>query len=268
MIAMIAQSGGLEVGYDDVGRGDAIVFLHGFPHHRGLWAAQLAALQGQARCIAPDLRGFGETRGAPPYSMDQYADDVVALLDTLHVERAVFCGLSMGGYVAMALWRRHRARIRGLILMDTRAGGDTSDGRTRRNEMIALARARGSVAVADAMISGMVGKRTREKCPEVVDAMHRMLALAPVEGVIGALGALRDRPDSTQTLTTIDVPTLVVVGSDDVLTPPSEGALMHAAIRGSTLEVIADAGHVSNVERPAAVNHVISEFLSRLARTA
>jgi 3-oxoadipate enol-lactonase len=261
---MIAICGSLEIGYDDVGSGDVIVFLHGFPHHRGLWSAQLDGLMDRARCVAPDLRGFGETTVAPPWSMDQYADDLAAFLDTLRVERAVICGLSMGGYVAMAFWRRHRARVRGLVLMDTRAGADSPEGRTRRDEMIVMARARGSAAVADAMITGMVGKRTREKCPEVVDAVHRMLERAPVEGVIGALQALRDRPDSTETLGTIDVPTLVAVGEDDVLTPPSESVLLHEGIRGSRLERINGAGHVANLERPAAVNHLLSEFLSSL----
>lgn len=261
---MIAYCGGIEIGYDDVGSGDALVFLHGFPHHRALWAPQLGALLDRARCIAPDLRGFGESSIVPPYSIDQYADDLAALLDSLRIERAVVCGLSMGGYVALAFWRRHKARIRALVLMDTRAGNDSAEARERRDQMIALARARGSEAVADAMITGMVGKRTRDKCPEVVDDVHRMLESAPVEGIVGALESLRDRPDSTATLATIDVPTLIVVGEDDVLTPPSEAALLHAGIRGSTLEVIAGAGHVANVERPAAVNHVLTEFLAKL----
>ena len=261
---MIAYCGGIEIGYDDVGSGDAVVFLHGFPHHRALWASQVAALVDRARCIAPDLRGFGESSVHPPYSVDQYADDLAALLDSLRIERAVVCGLSMGGYVALAFWRRHRARVRALILMDTRAGNDSAEGRERRDQMIALARQRGSEAVADAMITGMVGKRTREKCPEVVDDVHRMLESAPVDGVVGALEALRDRPDSTATLATIDVPTLIVVGEDDVLTPPGEAMLLHAGIRGSTLEVIAGAGHLANVERPAAVNHVITEFLAKV----
>jgi pimeloyl-ACP methyl ester carboxylesterase len=264
---MIALCGDIEIGYDDVGTGEAVLFVHGFPHNRALWAAQLGALMDGVRCIAPDLRGFGESTVAGPYSMDQYADDLAALLTTLRIDRAVVCGLSMGGYVALALWRRHRARVRGLILMDTRAGNDAPPARARRDEMIALARSRGSAGVADAMITGMVGARTREKCPEVVDAVHRMLESAPLAGVIGALEALRDREDSTGTLGTIDVPTLVLVGEDDVLTPPSEAALLHAGIRTSTLEVIAGAGHVPNVERPAAVNHVVTEFLASLVLT-
>jgi pimeloyl-ACP methyl ester carboxylesterase len=259
---MRARCGDIEIGYDDVGAGEVVLFIHGFPHNRALWSAQLGALLGRARCIAPDLRGFGESSIAAPYSVDRYADDLVLLLDTLRIERAIVCGLSMGGYVALALWRRHRQRVRGLILMDTRAGSDTPAGRQRRDEMIALARERGSAGIADAMIGSMVGARTREKCPEVVDAVHRMLESAPLDGVIGALEAMRDRPDAHASLGTIDVPTLIVVGEDDVLTPPGEASLLHAAIRGSRLEIIAGAGHVSNVERPAAVTHVISEYLA------
>jgi pimeloyl-ACP methyl ester carboxylesterase len=261
---MIALGSEIEMGYDDVGVGLPVVLLHGFPHHRGLWAPQLGALVDRCRCIAPDLRGFGATVPSGPYSMDRYADDVAALLDRLGVERAVVGGLSMGGYVAFAFWRRHRARVRALLLADTRAGADDAAARGRRDQMIALVRDRGSGAVADAMITGMVGKTTRARNPEVVDAIHAMLEAAPVEGVVGALEALRDRPDSTPTLATIDVPTLVVVGEEDALTPPAEARAMHAAIAGSRLEVIPEAGHVSNVERPAAFNHVVSEFLGVL----
>ncbi|HMN10488.1 MAG TPA: alpha/beta fold hydrolase [Gemmatimonadaceae bacterium] len=264
---MLSSYGQTEICYDDVGQGEPIVFLHGSPHTRPLGTPPPPPRGGGALPTPPARGGWGGPRAPPPYSMDQYADDVAALLAALGIGPAVICGLSMGGYVAMAFWRRHRARVQGLVLMDTRAGSDPPEGRARRDEMIALARERGSAAVADAMITGMVGKRTREKCPEVVDEVHRMLASAPVEGVIGGLQALRDRPDSTATLGTIDVPALIVVGSDDVLTPPSEAALMHAAIRGSTLEIIADAGHVANVERPAAVNHVLAEFLGKVRRS-
>lgn len=261
---MLAWIQGREVGYDDVGSGAPVVFLHGFPHHRGLWAPQLGALLDRARCIAPDLRGLGESAAGTDTTMDTYADDVVALLDHLRIERAVVCGLSMGGYAALAMWRRHAERIRGLVLMDTRAGGDTPDGIARRREMMALAREKGASGVADAMITGMVGRSTRAKCPEVVDAMHAMLEAAPVSGILEALHALMTRPDSNPTLPTITVPTLIVVGDEDVLTPVAESAAMHAAIPGSRLEVIAGAGHVSNVERPAAVNHVLSEYLAAL----
>jgi pimeloyl-ACP methyl ester carboxylesterase len=261
---MIALRPGVDIAYDDVGTGLPVVFIHGFPHNRTLWAPQLGGLMARARCIAPDLRGFGESEISGPYSMDQYADDVIAVLDTLQIERAVIAGLSMGGYVAFALWRRHRERVRALILADTRPGADTEETKGKRREMMLLARAKGSGAVADAQISGMVGKTTRDRHPDIADAVHRMLTMAPVEGVVGALGAMIERVDSTATLATIDVPTLIIVGAEDVLTPPDEARRMHTGIAGSRLEILEGAGHVSNVERPAAFNHVASEFLGVL----
>ncbi len=261
---MIALRPGIDIAYDDVGAGPAVVFLHGFPHNRTLWAPQLGGLMARARCVAPDLRGFGESEISGPYSIDGYADDVVAMLDALGIERAVIAGLSMGGYVAFAIWRRHRARVRALILADTRPGADSEDTKEKRREMIRTARAKGSGAIADAQIGGMVGKTTRTRHPDIADAVHRMLTMAPVEGVVGALEAMIARPDSTPTLATIDVPTLIIVGDEDVLTPPAESRAMHAAIAGSRLEIIEGAGHVSNVERPAAFNHVTSEFLGVL----
>ena len=261
---MIALPHGIDIAYDDVGTGLPVVFLHGFPHNRSLWAPQLGGLLSRARCVAPDLRGFGDSEISGPYSMDRYADDIVAMLDALQIERAVIAGLSMGGYIAFALWRRHRERVRALILADTRPGADSEEARAKRRELIALAQAKGSGAVADAQIAGMVGRTTREKHPDIADAVHRMLTMAPVNGVVGALEAMMARPDSTPILATIDVPTLIIVGDEDVLTPPREARAMHEQISGSRLEVLAGAGHVSNVERPAAFNHVASEFLGVL----
>jgi 3-oxoadipate enol-lactonase len=260
---MIATVDRIRLGYDEAGRGigPPVLFLHGFPHNRGLWSLQLAGLAPQARCIAVDLRGFGESTVAPPYTMDQYADDIAAFMDKLQIPTAVICGLSMGGYVALAMWRRHPKRVHGLILADTRATPDTEEGREKRKTMAQLARDRGVAAVADSMISNMVGKHTRETAPHVVDNVYRMLASANVAGVVGALEAMRERPDSTPILPTIDVLTLIVVGEDDALTPVADAEEMHRAIYGSRLHVLARAGHVSNVERPAAFNHVLGEFL-------
>ena len=261
---MIALCDGIEIGYDDVGTGMPVAFIHGFPHNRTLWAPQVSALVDRARCIALDLRGFGESSRNGPFTMDQYADDVAMLLRMLGIERTVVVGLSMGGYIAFAFWRRHRAMVRALVLADTRAGADSEEARAKRLSLIDLARSRGSEAVADGQIVGMIGKFTREKRPALIDDVHRMLASAPVEGISGALEAMIGRIDSTPTLATIDVPTLVVVGAEDVLTPVSEAEILHDAIRGSRLEVIEQAGHVSNLERPAAFNHVLSEFLAAL----
>lgn len=263
--AMISLLNHIEIGYEDTGRGSpALLFIHGFPHDRTLWAPQLQGLAVQARCLAPDLRGFGETTAAAPYSMDQYADDLVGLLDMLHIDRAIVAGLSMGGYVAFAFWRRHPHRVRALMLCNTRPGADTDEGREKRRKLIATAREQGMSAVADAQVTGMLGKTTRSNRPEITNSVHRMLASQPVEGVAGALEAMMNRPDSTPTLATIDVPTLIVAGDEDAIIPMTEAKGMQAAIRGSTLEVITGTGHLSNLERPAAFNHVVSEFLAKL----
>ena len=262
---MIALLEGLEVGYDDAGSGFPILFIHGFPHNRTLWAPQLQGLPVHARCIAADIRGFGDSTAQPPWSMDQYADDLVGLLDVLHIDKAVITGLSMGGYVAFALWRRHPSRVRGLVLSNTKAGADSEEAKAKRRALMDVARDQGSSAIADSMITGMLGKTTRNKRPEITNGVHRMIASSPVDGVIGALEALMNRPDSTPTLATIDVPTLIVTGDEDAIIPVSESEAMHAAIRQSTLEVITGSGHLTNLERPAAFNHVVSEFLAKLS---
>jgi pimeloyl-ACP methyl ester carboxylesterase len=194
--------------------------------------------------------------------MDQYADDVAALMGVLALDAAMLVGLSMGGYIAFAFWRRHRAKVRALVLADTRAGADSDDTRQKRRRLIDVARARGSATVAEMQIASMVGATTRERRPTVVETVRAMMAAAPVDGIVGALEAMMARPDSTPTLATIDVPTLVVVGDEDGPTPPSEARSMAERIRGCRLEVLPRAGHVSNLEQPSAFNHVLSEFVT------
>lgn len=263
---MIAVVDSLDVGYDDVGSGAGVplLFVHAFPLNRTMWAPQVSALVERCRCVAADLRGFGNSSVRPPYSMEQYADDLALLLDQLHIERVVFCGLSMGGYVAFAFWRRHRHRVRALVLADTKATADSDDTLARRRQIIQLAYTNGPTAVANVQIPSMIGKTSREKQPDVYDAMHRMIAQASVEGIVGASEAMMVRPDSTATLATIDVPTLIVVGDEDAITPAKEARAMQERISGSRLEVIAQAGHLSSVERPASFNHLLTEFLVAL----
>jgi 3-oxoadipate enol-lactonase len=170
----------------------------------------------------------------------------------------------MGGYVAFSLWRRHRHRIRALVLSDTRSGADTPEGIERRKKLIEVARAQGSTAVANLQIASLMGSTTREKRPDIYDAVHRMIAQAPVEGIAGALEAMMARPDSTPTLATINVPTLVVVGEEDTITPIAESQALQAGIAGSRLEILSQAGHLSSLERPAAFNTVVTEFLASL----
>ena len=248
----------------DVGHGLPVVLLHAFPLNRMMWEPQIAALFGECRCVVPDLRGFGDSPKSGPYSMDVMADDVISLLDALQVEQAVVAGLSMGGYVALNIMRRHRRRVRALVLADTRAAADTPEGAHKRDELIAVARAGGAAAVAEKQVTGLIGRSTREKLPELVDRIRSVMAAESVEGIVGALEAMKARADSTPLLASIDVPTLVIVGDEDVITPVKEARAMHEKIAGSRLEIIPEAGHLSSMERPAAFNAALSDFVGSL----
>jgi pimeloyl-ACP methyl ester carboxylesterase len=256
--------GGLELAYDEAGSGTPLLLVHGWPLDRTMWAGQLGGLGTYARVLAPDLRGFGGSTVRPPYTIDQYADDLVAFLDALGLARAVVCGLSMGGYVAFSMLRRHRERVRGLVLADTRATADTDEGRENRRKQIALIEQEGMSALAERQLQPMIGRTTLERQPELAASVRRMMASVPSEGAIGGLRAMADRPDSTAMLASIDVPTVVVGGAEDGITPPSVLRAMSAQIPSSRVEIIEQAGHVSPLERPAAFNHVVSEFLGAL----
>lgn len=261
---MIALVDNASIAFDDVGSGFPVVFLHAFPLNRTMWDPQVSALVAECRCIAIDTRGAGDSPPTAPYSMDRFADDVAAVLDTLQIERAVIVGLSIGGYISFALWRRHRHRIRALVLADTRAGADTVTQIERRRALIELAETQGSAAIANAQIASLVGTSTRDKRPDIYDSVHRIIAQSSAEGIVGSLEAMMTRPDSAATCATIDAPTLIIVGDEDVATPPSEARALQKLIPNSRLEVLEQAGHLSNLERPAAFNTVVSEFLAGL----
>jgi 3-oxoadipate enol-lactonase len=263
---MIVRTAFGDVGCDVTGSGEALLLLHGFPHDRTLWAPQLAAAPAGLRVIAPDLPGFGESAPLADASFETWADWVAALLDTLEVGRAVVGGLSMGGYLAFAVWRRHAARVRGLVLADTRPGADTDEARANRRAMQSLARAEGAGAIAEKMLPGMVGKTTRETRPEVVETLRTMMGRAAIPALTDALDAMIEREDSTPTLGTITVPTLVMCGEEDVLTPVADSRAMHAAIPGSRLALIPGAGHASNLEAPAVFNGLLYDFTKATIR--
>jgi pimeloyl-ACP methyl ester carboxylesterase len=254
--------------HDDAGDGLAIVLLHGFPHDRSLWAQQRASLSARARVIVPDLPGFGASpvSGAPP-SVDAYADAVIDLLDHLGINRAVIGGLSMGGYIAMAIWRRYPDRVCGLVLCDTKATADADAAREARGAAMATIARDGVPAFAEAQLTKMVGATTHNTRPPIVDLLRAMMQRQSAAGMTWALAALRDRPDSRATLGSITVPTLVIVGDEDVLTPLADAQAMMdllPAAANPRLEIITGAGHASCVERPAAVTLAITEFLASL----
>jgi pimeloyl-ACP methyl ester carboxylesterase len=253
--------------YTDEGEGAPVLFIHAFPFDRHLWGAQCDTLRARYRVIAPDLRGFGASPGPAPRSLDEHADDLARLLDALGVARAAVCGLSLGGYVAFALWRRHRDRIAALALADTRATADTPATRERRRHLIELARAEGVLPVADAQVTSSLGATTRRTHPALVHRVRDMMvAASSVGAIVGTLDAMMARPDSTALLGDIDVPTTVIVGDEDAITPVKEMRAMASAIRGAELHVVEQAGHLSCIEQPTTFNDVLGAFLERTLR--
>jgi 3-oxoadipate enol-lactonase len=241
-----------------------VVLLHGFPHDRSLWSAQVAATPTQlagTRLLLPDLPGFGGSASLDAPSMDGYADAIAAMLDAARIEQAVIGGLSMGGYVALAFWRRHTSRVRALLLLDTKAAADSDAAKLKRRELITTVEALGVASIVDGLLPGQLGQTTRSTQPRIVAQVTAMLQRAPGSGVIGAATAMMQRIDSTPTLATITVPTLVVVGEEDTLTPPTDALALSSGIAGSRLVSVAGAGHLSPLEQPASVNAAIAEFL-------
>jgi YbgC/YbaW family acyl-CoA thioester hydrolase len=253
---------GVNLAVDVRGEGSAVLFIHGYPFDRTIWEPQLAALDGWRR-IAPDLRGMGLS-DAPDlgYSMATYSADLAALLDTLGADRAVLCGLSMGGYVAFEFLRRWRERVAGLVLVATRAEADSVEGRRSREEAAALAREGGAAAIAETMLPKVLAGSAPT---ELVDRLRDLMSAAPVSGVVGALTAMRDRADSTALLASLaGIPTLVMVGSEDRLTPPARASAMASAIPDARLIVVAGAAHLPTLEQPAVVTDAMRAFLSGL----
>jgi len=245
------------------GDGLPVLFAHGFPLDRTMWRPVTALLTGWRR-IAPDLRGFGSSEVGASFSMADYADDLAALLDALRLGQAVICGLSMGGYVAFEFFRRHRERVRALILVNTRAEADDEHAKQRRNHMIALVERDGLGALAQALIPQLLAPANLAAMPQLAEALTATITRNPVAGVVGALEAMRDRPDYSELLAEIHVPTLVIGGRDDRLVPPEQTRRLARRIPGAQLTVIPDAGHLTPMEQPVATSRVIAEFLQAL----
>ncbi len=258
---MLAQINGITLAFNDQGTGPPLVFLHAFPLNRSMWAGQETALSTQFRVITIDLRGHGES-DAPlwHYSLEQAADDVRGLLDHRSIRQAILVGLSMGGYIALAFYRKHAERVKGLILADTRAQADTEDGKRARFEMAQLAYKQGPSAIANLMIPKLLSPATIQTRPELVQRVRTMIEGTQVSGIAGDLMAMAERPDSIPLLQQIGCPTHIIVGELDVPTPPADARFMADRIPHARLAVIPGAGHLSNLEQPDLFNEAIRSF--------
>jgi pimeloyl-ACP methyl ester carboxylesterase len=228
-----------------------------------MWDPQVEALAATHRVVRFDARGFGgSAAGEGPLTMERIADDGAALLDLLGIGQAVVGGCSMGGYAALAFVRRHPERLCGLVLQDTRAGADTAEAKANRATQAARVLAEGAKVAVEAFLPKLVGETTHRERPALVEGLRRRILATAPPAIANALHGLAERADSRETLPTIRVPTLVLVGAEDVLTPPSEAALLAAAIPRARLDVIPAAGHLANLENPAAVNAALRAFLA------
>jgi pimeloyl-ACP methyl ester carboxylesterase len=257
-----ASVGGFALAYHDAGEGLPLVMVHGFPLDHSLWRHQLDALASRCRVIAPDLRGYGESDAPPPpYRMRDFAEDLRALTDHLRLEQVILGGLSMGGYIALAFADRYPERLRGFALLATRADPDSAEGRRGRIETAARARQDGVAALADDLAARILGDRPVDS--EVAACLHRMILATSLDGLIGSLEAMAARPDTHPVLATLECPSLVVVGSEDHLTPPACAREMAAALRDVELVEVPAAGHLVVLERPEPVNAALERLVER-----
>jgi 3-oxoadipate enol-lactonase len=246
------------LGYTVVGEGRAVILVHAFPLDGRMWQDTAAALADRCRVIAPDMRGFGASDlGHGSHSIADMADDVAALMDSLGIAKATVGGLSMGGYVSLAFAARHRARLEGLILADTRAAADSEAARAARVEALALVEAQGVAAYVERQLAALLSASASDEVRNRV----RSLGQQKPDGVCAGILALRDRPDRRAELSAIGCPTLVIVGSDDKISPPAEMADIARAISGSRLAEIAGAGHLCNLEKPAEFLAAVANFI-------
>ncbi len=250
----------------ETGAGTPVVLLHAFPLNASMWMPQREALGTSYRVITPDQRGFGGTQlGHDEPSLDEVADDIAAMLDARKLDRVVLGGLSMGGYVAMAFLRRHAQRVSALILADTKLGADSAEGAANRLRIADDVIAAGSSAqLVEAMLPALLGETSRERRALVLGRVKALIEKSPPYAVAWAQRAMAARPDSTETLAAVTVPTLVVVGEEDTLSPPADAELIAKTVPGAKLVTIPEAGHLSAMEAPTEFNAAVSDFLAGL----
>ena len=260
-----APINGATLHYRDKGAGPVVVLLHGFPLNHAMWDAQVDALAGHYRLIAPDFRGFGHsTNPTGPFTIAQLADDVHALAQHLKLGKFVLGGLSMGGYVALAYALAYPQTLRGLMLVDTKAQADTAEAKDTRDRMIDIARRKGAAAIAQAMLAKLIPESAASARPQLVRDLEAMMESTDPDTIAHALAGMRDRPDYVESLGSIDVPTLVLGGELDAITPPDVMATLHERIPRAVHRTVPVAGHMSPMEQPQLVTLAIEQFLRDL----
>jgi len=261
---MHLRSGDAEIYYEVHGSGPDILLIHPFPAHHGVWSPVAEMLSTRYRVILMDVRGLGDSTPAEgPATMERHAEDIRRLLDELKITKTVFAGNSIGGYIFFEFWRRHRERISSVVLIDTKASADSDEARKTRLAAAEDVVKRGTEPFIDAQLPKLLGDSTHRNRPDKVAEAKRMMMKASAAGIAAVQQGMASRPDSNATLASIDVPTLVLCGEEDGLTPTLEMEMMHRSIRGSVFRRIAKAGHYSPFEQPEEVHRLLREFLGR-----
>lgn len=262
---MNLRSGDATLFYEREGSGTDLVLLHPYPANHRFWARLRPALAQKYRLLIPDLRGHGASEpGEGPVSMQKLASDLLRLCDESKIQKAIFFGVSIGGYLLFEFWRRHRERVKALVLCDTRAEADNPQGREMRYRSAKEVEEQGADDYMDGMTKRLLGESTQRNRPDLVAEARGMMAEMKIVGVAAVLRGMAERRDSRATLPTITVPTLVMVGEEDKLTPPEEAEIISKGIRGSKLARIPAAGHYAPFEQHEQVLKATRSFLDSL----
>lgn len=255
--------GGIDIQYADKGQGPVVLFLHGFPLSLAMWDGQ-EALADRYRIVRFDARGHGGSGvGDSALTMDRIADDAAVLIERLRLGPVILAGCSMGGYAAFSFARKYPALLRGLVLVDTRASADSPEARTGRGELAAKVLKEGAQPALDAFLPKIVGETTKKSRADVIARLKDMILATPPRGISDALHGIAARPDSTAFLREIAVPTLVICGEEDVITPRAEAEILEKGIKDAELAMIPKSGHLPSMETPEEFNRVLAPFLAR-----
>lgn len=254
---------GFNLSYDDLGEGPVpIVFLHGFPFNKSMWELQLDFLKTTNRVIACDIRGFGKSKDEESHlEMDLFANDLILFIDSLGLEKVILCGLSMGGFIALNAMKRFPSRFEALILCDTQCIADSYDVKVKRYETIEEIKEYGVSNFNEGFIKKVFHEDSLTNKPELVEQLRSVVFSNSQHIIIQGLTALAERSETCSFLDEISIPTLIICGREDAVTPLDESKYMSKNIKGSVLHVINNAGHVSNLEEPAKFNKLLRNFL-------
>lgn len=259
------------VSYIDEGVTEAvtILFIHGFPFNKGTWENQIGVLKERYRVIAYDVRGHGESMAdTAQMNINQLSDDLFSFMDAIAVESAIICGLSMGGYIALSAILNQPARIEALILCDTQCGADTDQAKQKRMDVIDSVQKNGLTQYAHDSVQKLFCEASLVNKPNEVSSIEQTILRTSVETVVNTLKALADRKETCSRLHQINIPVMILVGQSDQITPPEVSQKMQDLIKGSTLQVIEKAGHLSNLENPASFNGHLQGFLTSIQQVS